>query len=527
MYNLTPTSPACKNSAHPASSGALLAELHESVSHADAAQRAALALAPYKPEADAGLVLDNAARSKHIGGKTQRPPPEAAQWLALLPPLGSTSWAGAAGQFPDATDAELVERMHCVYLHRGRLGGLSELDYAYQHEVLASRSLNDGFFLGRKRCTTAYTNDLPDALALVLLGRDPFGYRRRLLAMLVTADRMRKWGFCIGAPDGAAVLGCSVPTWWRVIAWAERMGYLYRVHTYKRAPKAKPGTKAPVQLASNFYGAGPALIEHRGAYSVADATDAGKLYDLFARELSKQRKRWRESRRATVARYRAELPPVEAGEVFDVETFLDEPELDLLEDHEDELHRAAVREITREKSARYAFKKMEAEAAAYFDALAALEPLEEPAEVSPEGDTAKALRGNLDNPQTCHRPSLNDRPAHQLPSHADMGPPSGVKLRKLRRDSRRSFPPNALAVSPSGDTLAGSAHPLEGTGLPPGDFEIKPAKVHESNRTKQDRDGRTRPLARGKSRATISAARAPRLAVTLTPSDPEDEDKTK
>jgi len=430
--------------------------------------------APYRPAVQPDLVLNTSQRAQDIGGKTQRPPPSAAQWLALLPPQGSTSWTGAGTQHGQASDAELVERMRWAYDHRGRGAGLSALDYSFQAEVLRARCLNSGFFQGRRRCTTAYTNDLPDALALELLGDGATLSRRRLLAMLVTCDRMRKWGFSMGAPDLATVLGCSVASVWRVVAWAESLGYLYRVHTFK------PGTKSPVQLGPNLYGPGPALILHRGAYSVRDASDTGAIYSRYARELSNHRRRQRAARRATVQRYRGEL---ESSKLDGSEA----PEPDLLaqmiEWYGADIWTRMSRDDARDKREWLAAKRAEADDA-------------QGHELAPESPIAA-------------------RSAPQLPSHDDMGPPTGVKFRKLRKDSLRS----SLAGS-----LAGCALGKE-TGLSPGypKPKIDPDQTTRAQDNPEPAD--KGPLARGKAQAKAFGARSPSLAVNPSPQHPKNDEE--
>lgn len=208
--------------------------------------------------------LDLAQRTHERGGKTKRPPPPVEWMLGPVKGRQSARRPSFATPFVDiaaASDEQVADMMHHIYVHRGRRMGMSKRDYAWQAELTQARSLTYGFYDSQRSLERPST--ITDTFAAAILGDEETPARRRLIAMVATADRMEKFGITMAGPEFGGLMRVATSTAWGVIAWAEKRGIIFRMHRWKPS-KSKKGS--PVKHAANWYGIGPEMLRHRDLY---------------------------------------------------------------------------------------------------------------------------------------------------------------------------------------------------------------------------------------------------------------------
>ena len=268
--------------------------------------------------------LDLSQRARRRGGKTKRPPPPADWIIAPCDGRPTIRRPGFPSPFLDiaaAPDSRAAEMLGHVYTHRGRRMGLSARDYAWQAEVTQARSLTYGFFDSQR--SLERPPSISDIAAAGILGNQETPARRRFIALLCTADRMRKLGFTASGPELANLCRCVVSTAWAVVAWAEKRGIVFRMHRWK--PGRDPNG-APVENSSNWYGIGPGLLRFRDLYlgqaelAIGGETIPGMAADALAAVRTGRRKhraRHTRTRRRIGERRRGQATGFAAGQFHD------------------------------------------------------------------------------------------------------------------------------------------------------------------------------------------------------------------
>ena len=101
--------------------------------------------------ADDQLPLPEIGPKRQGQGRHEHPPPSLDELLLALRPSGTQKRFPAEDGRPEATDNEAAQMIGWIYRHRGRNGGLTENDLAWQREWTEARALSAGFFFRRNR----------------------------------------------------------------------------------------------------------------------------------------------------------------------------------------------------------------------------------------------------------------------------------------------------------------------------------------------------------------------------------------
>jgi len=225
-------------------------------------------------ETSAQLTFDHVPRNRRgPKSKSERPLPTIDELLATLPRNGARRgvcrWRGRdmVGA-PDLSDEQLARNVLYALRHagreaneRGNVGGGTEWDYAQIAEFTRARAATYEWFtapaimLGR-------SPQLPRALWRQV-GRSHS--LRQLLAFLVFADELRRWGVYMSGEEWSALLGCSKPWFYTMISRLESARWIVVLGTHR--PRAHHEGAAPSETAINWIGVGPALARHRDLWT--------------------------------------------------------------------------------------------------------------------------------------------------------------------------------------------------------------------------------------------------------------------
>jgi len=193
-------------------------------------------------------------------------------------------WRGNSDAFAEVTSEALAGWIPWVHEHRGRKCGPSPEDYAAQREWTRSRSASISYW-SRKAAAAYRLPQSPPAIA-ELLGRSKI--RHQIVGMIVTANNQGWLGVTGSAPEICALLDCSTGAFWDNIRWLREREVIVAIRRY--APNKEPGG-APVAIASNWYGPGPALLDRSAWWLEAEQTGFDAAWDFLRRERLKRRAR--------------------------------------------------------------------------------------------------------------------------------------------------------------------------------------------------------------------------------------------
>jgi hypothetical protein len=187
--------------------------------------------------------------------------------------------------------ATVVETLRHIAKNRKRRK-LSALDLAIQAEWTEARAMGEGLVYKIAKCL-----HLPGVWWYLCGGRRS-QLRQQIVALLMYAHAKRWLGFTLSAAAAERCLECSASAWWEAVRWLEAKGLLVRMRRYAN------GKVRPRDLAANWYGLGPELLKHAGAFLAhfdereesppADVAAAEDRYRRQRRDRGRDRRRQRD-----------------------------------------------------------------------------------------------------------------------------------------------------------------------------------------------------------------------------------------